>query len=65
MIELHIQTDLEREGKQVAARINRKDTCLMEVSLVIQELERAKLFLLSLEFDDDEDGEVYEYEQEK
>jgi hypothetical protein len=62
MLEIHIQTDINRKGKQVAAVVNRENTCLLEVSLVIQELERTKLSLLNLEFDGEEE---LEYEKEE
>jgi len=53
-IELHIQIDLDREPMQIASKVNREDTNLCEVNNLIAELERAKEFLLSLEFEKDD-----------
>lgn len=58
MLNLQIQVDNEREGEQLASRIIKKNTCLIEVGLLIQELERYKLMLLDIEFEDTREGFV-------
>lgn len=51
-IEFHIQIDLLREPIQIAAKLNREETTLLEVNCLIAELERLKTELFNIEFDE-------------
>jgi len=52
-LEIHIQIDNQREENQLASTFSKVDTTLEEVSLAITEMERIKLKLLDLEFEED------------
>lgn len=52
-LEIHIQIDKERTPHQLASTFNKDDTTLEEISIAIAEMERVKLKLLDLEFEDD------------
>lgn len=53
-LELHIQIDLTRneDNNQIAVKFEKKYTTLGEVNNLIAELERIKLALIELEFDE-------------
>ena len=51
-LEIHIQIDTKREKEQLASTFQKEETTLEEISLAIAEMERVKLKLLKLEFED-------------
>ena len=52
-LEIHIQVDNKREPNQLASTFNKENTTLEEISIAIAEMERIKLNLLELEFEDE------------
>jgi len=50
-LEIHIQINKKRKQNQLASTFNKEETTLEEISLAITEMERIKLELLYLEFE--------------